>query len=167
MTEYIDKAQAAAEITLAYLDGRIGSLEDILGVLDLLPVAEAEAVRSISIWVPHGNIVYDLYQCNRCGHIIQEEDEILPEECPACHARMEKASRRRERAPVTPPCEVGTMVYWLEKKPELSEELGRWLVRYHVASAVLSYGFQKALGSDTQFYLRRADAEAALRDVGK
>lgn len=40
MTEYIDKAQAAAETTRAYRDGRIGSLEDILGVLDLLPVAE-------------------------------------------------------------------------------------------------------------------------------
>lgn len=45
MTEYIDKAQAAAEITLAYQDGRIGCPEDILGVLDLLPSAGADIAK--------------------------------------------------------------------------------------------------------------------------
>ncbi len=110
MTGYISRAAAAAEIARAYQDGRTNTLEEILGVLDMLPAAEVEAVRST--WVPHGNIVYDLYQCNRCGHIIQEEDEILPEECPACHAGMEP--HRRKRPPVTLPCEdcpAMTMTY--------------------------------------------------------
>ncbi len=40
MTEYIDRSTARAEITLAYEDGRIGALEDVLGVLDLIPAAE-------------------------------------------------------------------------------------------------------------------------------
>ena len=161
MTDYISRAAAAAEIARAYQDGRINTLEEILGVLDMLPAAEVEAVRST--WVPHGNIVYDLYQCNRCGHIIQEEDEILPEECPACHAGMEP--HRRKRPPVTLPCEVGTMVYWIEKRPELSEKLGRWLISHHVGSAVFSYSLLKTLSPDTQFYLSPVDAEAALRAV--
>ncbi len=42
MIEYIDRSTARAEITLAYEDGRIGTLEDILGVLDLIPAAEVD-----------------------------------------------------------------------------------------------------------------------------
>lgn len=47
-----------------------------------------------SRWRPCGNIVYDQYQCERCGKIIQTDGISLPIECPDCRSVMETGRRK-------------------------------------------------------------------------
>lgn len=50
-----------------------------------------------SRWRPWGNIVYDQYQCERCGKIIQTDGVSLPIECPVCRSVMD-TGRRKEKS---------------------------------------------------------------------
>ena len=37
-----------------------------------------------------GELVYDIWECNECGYVIDEEDDsdMLPQFCPKCYAAM-------------------------------------------------------------------------------
>lgn len=43
-----------------------------------------------------GELIYDMWTCSKCGHLIDEEDDpdMLPIYCPNCGARMDKEAEQ-------------------------------------------------------------------------
>lgn len=112
MDEYIERATARADLIAAYEDGRIATLEDILAVLDLVPVAEEQSTILTADSSARLAAIKDIPTQRLLNLAIAERDGRL----------------------VVLPCKVGDVVY----RPVVRDEGGYIIWEVRVCSICIS-----------------------------
>lgn len=93
MTEYISK-ERAQDLIVTAAQGNGSRLACMLGKLedeppaDVAPVVHAEWIGTWGDGYANGFIVYEEFECSRCGCVHHADGEPTWDYCPNCGARM-------------------------------------------------------------------------------
>lgn len=92
MTKYIERDKAVKLIFLAADTGRAANALSLLGKESVADVVEVVHGKWIGVWgdgYANGFIVYEEFECSRCGCVHHADGEPTWDYCPQCGARMD------------------------------------------------------------------------------
>lgn len=89
MTEYITKEQVLEAIKGKMWPGELEAAIKAIPSADVAPVVHGEWIGTWGDGYANGFIVYEEFECSRCGCVHHADGEPMWDYCPQCGARMD------------------------------------------------------------------------------
>lgn len=89
MTEHITKEQALEAVRGKMWPGELEAAIKAIPAADVVPAVHGEWIGTWGDGYANGFIVYEEFECSRCGCVHHADGEPMWDYCPQCGARMD------------------------------------------------------------------------------